>query len=73
MIEKIAGMKNGYTIGPDSTNEEFQRIIKSRKGVRCILVNRKTRAHFQVGLMGRDTFTINNRINDQEFYINNFL
>lgn len=73
MIEKIAGTKNGYTISQDSTNEDFQRIIKSRKGVRCILVNRNTREHFRVGLLGRDTFTINNRINDQEFYINNFL
>ena len=68
----VDGSKNGYFLGPDTTNEEFKRILMSRSPIRCIIMNFKTRERFRVRLLGRDITTVNNKVPDDCIYINRF-
>lgn len=68
----VDGTKNGYFLGPDTTNEEFKRILMSRSPIRCVIMNSKTRKRFRVRFLGQDITTINNKVPDDCIYINRF-
>lgn len=68
----VDGSKNGYFLGPDTTNEEFKRILMSRSPIRCIIMNSKTSQRFKVRLLGQNITTINNKVPDDCIYINRF-
>ena len=72
MIDRITGTKNGYRMSGDTTNEEFQKTISGRRPLKCIVVNEATRRRFSLSLLSNNIFTINNRVKDNEFYINSF-
>lgn len=68
----IDGSKNGYFLGPDTTNEEFQRTLLNLGKIRCIIMNSKTSRLFRVRLLGQSIITINNKVSDDCIYINRF-
>ena len=68
----VDGSKNGYFLGPDTTNEEFKRTLMSRSPIRCIIMNFKTSKRFRVSLLGQNITTINNKVPDDCIYINRF-
>lgn len=68
----IDGSKNGYFLGPDTTNEEFKRILLNLGKIRCIIMNSKTSKRFRVSLLGQNITTINNKVPDDCIYINRF-
>lgn len=68
----VDGSKNGYFLGPDTTNEEFKRILMPRSPIRCVIMNSKTSQRFRVGLLGQNIITINNKVPDDCIYINRF-
>lgn len=68
----IDGSKNGYFLGPDTTNEEFQRTLLNLGKIRCIIMNSKTSRLFRVRLLGQSIITINNKVPDDCIYINRF-
>lgn len=68
----VDGSKNGYFLGPDTTNEEFKRILLNRGKIRCIIMNSKTSQRFKVRLLGQNITTINNKVPDDCIYINRF-
>jgi hypothetical protein len=74
MIEKIEGKKNGYKVNKDSTSGDFKLILgtflRERGKVNCIITNRVTYPRFSTPLLGHSIITINNKIGDDEFYIN---
>ena len=72
MISKIDGAKNGYTIEEGATDAEMKEVWDQYPKVRCLIVSRITRNRFRFSLFGRNVFTINNRVPNDTFYINNF-
>ena len=70
MITKIEGTKNGYRFTKDATNEELKTIFKTRPIIRCFITNYETRNFFTSGTLGKNRYTVNNRVGDMEFYIN---
>lgn len=68
----VDGSKNGYFLGPDTTNEEFKRILLNFGKIRCIIMNSKTSKRFRVSLLGQNITTINNKVPDDCIYINRF-
>ena len=71
MIGKVEGKKNGYKLLENTTNEEFQSLLKSYSKVRCIICNDRLYSRFKVGTFGKNIITINKKIPDGIFYINN--
>lgn len=65
MLGKVKGKKNGYVILEDTTNEEFQSLLKSYPKVRCIICNKHLANRIQCKII-----TVNNKIPDGIFYIN---
>ena len=70
MIGKINGKKNGYALLEDTTNEEFQSLLKSYPKVKCIICNERLYSRFRVGTFGKNIITINKKIPDGIFYVN---
>ncbi len=70
MITKIEGTKNGYRFTKDATNEDLKAIFKTHPVVRCFITNHDTREFFTSGVLGKNMYTVNNRVGDMEFYIN---
>ena len=74
MICKAAEYKNGYIFTPNSTDEDFQTIVKeyrkSPKGFRCLIVNEETVKNFRVSLLSSSIITINKKLADGVFFIN---
>lgn len=65
MIQKLEEKKNGYQLTETSTDEELSEIRKNHKPFKRILCNQKTARRFKGGAI-----TIDNRIADNTFYIN---
>ena len=70
MICKHGNYENGYIFTSTSTDEEFQEILNKYDKVRCVICNSNTARNFRVGLWGTNIITINNKINDGCFFIN---
>lgn len=68
MIYKSAEYKNGYIFVPSSTDDDFQRILKSYKKVNCVICNRTTLKNFTANSV--HLITINNKLADGVFFIN---
>ena len=71
MICKHGDYQNGYIFTNTSTDEDFQNILKEYDKIRCVICNKKTANNFRVGLLGSNIITINNKLNDGCFFINN--
>lgn len=71
MISKSKEYENGYIFTPTSTDSDLQRILNQYKTIKCVLCNQKTSKNFRVE-GGYFPLTINNRISDGVFFINNF-
>ena len=65
MLGKVEGKENGYAILEDTTNEEFQALLKTYPKVRCIICNARLAKRIQCKII-----TVNNKIPDGIFYIN---
>lgn len=61
--------RNKYILLDNSTDKDFQEIIKGRK-VNCIICNSNTAKRFRPSLFGNNIITINNNMLDNVFYIN---
>lgn len=71
MIPKHADYKNGYVLAKNSTDEDFQEIIKSYgDNYHCLICNSNTAKNFRIGLLGDSTLTINEKLVDGVFFIN---
>ena len=71
MIGKVEGKKNGYAILEDTTNEEFQSVLKSYPKINCIICNEHLAKRIGYGsLFGQSITTINKKIPDGIFYVN---
>lgn len=68
-ILKDNSLRNKYILLDNSTNMDFQEIIKGRK-VNCIICNSNTAKHFKTPFFGNSIITINNKMLDNVFYIN---
>lgn len=71
-MKKLDGTQNGYIIEDTSTNDQWHKILKSYKDIRCIICNTSTSKYFKPPLMsyGKSSITINNKIPDRVVYIN---
>ena len=70
MIPKHAGYKNGYVLAANSTDEDFQEIIKSYgDNYHCLICNSNTAKNFRTSF-GYSTLTINEKLVDGVFFIN---
>ena len=65
MIQKLEEKKNGYRLTETSVNDELREIQENHKPFKRILCNRKTARRF-TGC----AITVDNRIADETFYIN---
>lgn len=70
MICKSAEYKNGYIFTPTSTDDDFQKILKSYDKVNCLICNKNTIRNFRRGFMGQSIITINKKLADGVFFIN---
>ena len=74
MIHKSGDYKNGYIFGPNSTDSQFQRMIREDYGgwenIKCIICNQKTKQNFQLPTYGYSVLTINNKLVDGVFFVN---
>lgn len=73
MIVKDENFKNKYILQKDSTNEDFQEIMKSYQKFHCIICNKETAKYFKRQLsflLGNSVVTINNSVPEGVFYIN---
>lgn len=70
MICKSAEYKNGYIFTPTSTDDDFQKILKSYDKVNCLICNENTIRNFRRGFMGQSIITINKKLADGVFFIN---
>ena len=71
MICKHGDYKNGYIFTSTSTDEDLQEIFKSYDKVRCVICNAKTARNFRPNYLGSNIITINNKISDGCFFVNN--
>lgn len=71
MIYKAAEYKNGYIFAPSSTDSDFQAILKSYPKVNCIICNQNTLRNFRNGPIANPMITINNKLVDGVFFVNN--
>ena len=71
MICKHKDYKNGYIFTPTSTDEDFQKILKSYDKVNCILCNENTVRNFKTPFWSNSHITINKKLADGVFFINN--
>lgn len=65
MIQKLEEKKNGYRLTETSVNDEFREIQENHKPFKRILCNRQTARRFK-----GCAITIDNRIPDDTFYLN---
>ena len=71
MIPKHADYKNGYVLAANSTDEDFQEIIKSYgDNYHCLICNSSTAKNFRTSFLGYSTLTINEKLADGVFFIN---
>lgn len=71
MIPKHADYKNGYVLAKNSTDEDFQKIIKSYgDDYHCLICNSNTAKNFKTSFLGYSTITINEKLADGVFFIN---
>lgn len=74
MIHKSDKYQNGYIFGPNSTDSQFQRIIREDYGgwdnIKCIICNSRTKQNFQPPADGYSILTINNKLVDGVFFVN---
>lgn len=70
MLGKVEGKKNGYALFDDTTNEEFQKLLETYPKVKCIICNERLYKRFRVGTFGKNIITVNKKIPDRIFYIN---
>ena len=70
MICKHGNYENGYIFTSTSTNKELREILSKYDKVRCVICNSNTAKNFRVGLWGTNIITINNKISDGCFFIN---
>lgn len=70
-IVKDKNFRNKYILQVDSTNGDFQEIIKNNH-VKCIICNRETAKCFRPGLFsfGQPCITINNNVPTGIFWLN---
>lgn len=66
MIEKIVGFQNKYKLTASSNTGDIIKLCASYQRFRCIICNANTAARFKP----RDYVTINNRVEDDAFYVN---
>lgn len=66
MIQKIGGFKNKYKLTESSNTRDIIDLCASYEKFRCIICNAKTAVRFKP----RDYVTINNRVEDDAFYVN---
>lgn len=66
MIQKIGGFKNKYKLTESSNTRDIIDLCASYEKFRCIICNAKTATRFKP----RDYVTINNRVEDDMFYVN---
>lgn len=71
MICKHGDYTNGFVFTETSTDEDLQNILKMYDKVRCVICNKNTARNFRIGLMGSNIITINNKLSDGRFFINN--
>lgn len=72
MIPKAAEYKHGYVLAKNSTDDDFQEIIKSYGDkYHCLICNSNTAKNFRIGFLGGySTITINEKLADGVFFIN---
>ena len=68
-ILKDDRFKNKYILQSDATNSDLMKIMHGRI-ILCIFCNRNTAKRFHVGLFGENIITVNNKIEDNVFFIN---
>lgn len=66
MIEKIVGFQNKYKLTESSNTGDIIKLCASYQRFRCIICNAKTAARFKP----RDYVTVNNKVEDNVFYVN---
>lgn len=71
MITKLSGYKNGYQFDENTTNEEFKATVREHGKFRSLICNSNTVKHFGTTLLGENHITINNKVPDDCFFINN--
>lgn len=71
MIYKAGEYKNGYIFAKSSTDADFQAILESYPKVNCIICNENTLRNFQNAHAARPRITINNKLVDGVFFVNN--
>jgi hypothetical protein len=70
-ILKDDRFKNKYILQSDATNSDLMGILHGRN-IRCIICNRNTAKRFRIGLFGENIITVNNKMEDNVFFINGF-
>ena len=66
MIVKLDGFKNKYQLAESSNSRDLSDLIAKYGKFRCIICNKKTALRFD----RRDYVTINNKVEDNVFYVN---
>ncbi len=66
MIVKLDGFKNKYQLTESSNSRDLIELIAKYKRFRCIICNKETALRFA----RRDYVTINNKVEDNTFYVN---
>ena len=66
MIEKVGGFQNKYKLTENSNTGDITKLCASYQRFRCIICNAKTAVRFKP----RNYVTINNRVEDDMFYVN---
>lgn len=71
MICKHSDFKNGYIFTRTSTDDDFQKILKTYEKVSCIICNERTRRNFRDGILCTNPpITINKKLADGVFFVN---
>ena len=73
MIHKIEGSKNGYLLDETSTNDDLKNLGCSYgRNFRCLICNSETMKRFKPSFLnfGNNGITINNKLANNEFYVN---
>ena len=68
MIVKLDGFKNKYRLTKSSNSRDLSDLIAKYGKFRCIICNKKTALRFD----RRYYVTINNKVEDNVFYVNGF-
>lgn len=70
MIIKDETKKNKYMLTDTSNNDDMLEICNGYKHIRCLICNSKTVKRFGNHYLNPVSVTINNKIEDNAFYLN---